>query len=289
MWVGAGSIGVGDGRIRLLWRDQVPLLTSDPPTDADRRSSDLTYEAIHVALRERLATSGASFWSDLVAAAQHAGCEYDDPTVLSALWDLVWAGEVTNDSLTPVRSLLAGSTPSSPSARSRRGARRGPGRPNLRSLSRLGPPSATGRWSLVEPLRTPPSSATERATTTALQLLERYGVLTREMALAEGGRRWIRRGCIPSSRNWRIGGRCVAATSSPDWGRHSLRCRGPSTAYAITVGRASTRRLTSRPRRTPVAPTTCCFSLRPTLPSPTELLCHGPRRRVDRPGLLGPM
>ncbi|MDH3293600.1 MAG: DEAD/DEAH box helicase, partial [Acidimicrobiia bacterium] len=181
VWIGAGGIGVGDGRIRLVWRDQVPVLVPDPPGGDDHLA-----EPLPEALRNRLAGSGASFWSDLVAAAQAAGCDYDDQAVLTALWDLVWAGEVTNDSLTPVRSLLAGSTPSSPTSKSRRGARRGPSRPNLRALSRLGPPSATGRWSLVEPLRQPLASPTERATTAALQLLERYGVLTREMALAEG-------------------------------------------------------------------------------------------------------
>ncbi len=192
VWVGAGGIGVGDGRLRLVWRDQVPLLVPDPAAvDPEDRPND----PIHLALREGLARSGASFWSDLVAMAQAAECDYDDQTVLSGLWDLVWAGEVTNDSFTALRSLLAGATPSSPGRRkAKRGTRRGPGRPNLRALSRLGPPSATGRWSLVQPLVTPPGgnsagapvTPTERATTRALQLLERYGVLTREMALAEG-------------------------------------------------------------------------------------------------------
>ncbi len=188
VWVGSGGIGVGDGRLRLVWRDQVPLLVPDPEAlDPEVRPDD----QIHQALREGLARSGASFWSDLVAMAQDAGCDYDDQTVLGALWDLVWAGEVTNDSFTALRSLLAGATPTSPGGRKRsRGTRRGPNRPNLRALSRLGPPSATGRWSLVQPLVSPPGQPpvgqTERATTRALQLLERYGVLTREMALAEG-------------------------------------------------------------------------------------------------------
>ncbi len=107
--------------------------------------------------------------------------------MLAGLWDLVWAGEVTNDSLTALRALLAGATPASPTPRkAKQGHGRGPVRPNLRALSRLGPPSATGRWSLVAPLLTPATSPTERATNRALQLLERYGVLTREMALAEG-------------------------------------------------------------------------------------------------------
>ncbi len=183
VWVGAGSLGVGDGRVRLVWRDQVPLLV--PPVDGDDLPSDPTHDAI----RGHLAQVGASFWSEIVAAVQQGGGDYSDGEVLRCLWDLVWAGEVTNDSFTALRALLAGATPTAKggSARSR-GRGRGPGgrRPNLRSLSRLGPPAGTGRWGLVEPLRQPAASATEAATGRALQLLERYGVVTREMALAEG-------------------------------------------------------------------------------------------------------
>jgi ATP-dependent Lhr-like helicase len=58
-------------------------------------------------------------------------------------------------------------------------------------LNRVGPPAAAGRWSLVAPLRLPlpghaAPSPTELAHAQALQLLERYGVLTREAALGEG-------------------------------------------------------------------------------------------------------
>jgi len=148
---------------------------------------------LHEALRAHLNERGASFWPDLVSAAQAAGCDYADDAVVTALWDLVWAGEVTNDSLTPLRALVAGAvggggSRGKRSGRSGRGGRGGRAgrRPAMRSLSRLGPPSGTGRWAPVEPLRRPPVTSTEAATTRALQLLERYGVLTREMALAEG-------------------------------------------------------------------------------------------------------
>ncbi|HET7704010.1 MAG TPA: hypothetical protein VFK35_11465, partial [Candidatus Limnocylindrales bacterium] len=56
--------------------------------------------------------------------------------------------------------------------------RRGPGR-----LTALGPPEAAGRWSLVAP---PPGSATERLHATALALLDRHGIVTREAVAAEG-------------------------------------------------------------------------------------------------------
>ncbi len=173
VWTGAGSLGTTDGRIRLVWRDQAPLLlpeVNDPPEDE-----------LHDVIRGCLGARGAVFWSDILIAVKDAGQVATEQAVLMALWDLVWAGEVTNDSLTPLRALVSGATPKKATSRGR--ARR---RPNLRSISRLGPPAATGRWSLVGPLKQPAVTPTESATSRALQLLERYGVLTREMALAEG-------------------------------------------------------------------------------------------------------
>ncbi len=181
VWVGASALGSGDGRVRLLWRDQAPALVPEP---ADPPRGDL-----HEALRCHLTERGASFWPELVAAAQAAGCDYADGPVLAALWDLVWAGEITNDSLTPLRALVSGTAAVGSAPRSggaRRTSRSGGPRRTLRALSRLGPPAGTGRWAPVAPLRLPAVSSTEAATVRALQLLERYGVLTREMALAEG-------------------------------------------------------------------------------------------------------
>jgi ATP-dependent helicase Lhr and Lhr-like helicase len=176
-WIGAGGIGPHDGRIRLAFRDQVPVLVP-PPAPPEESGTD---DPHHRVLRDHLAERGASFWAELVAAVAAAGLPYDDDTVLAALWDLVWAGEVTNDSLAPLRAKVAGGASRRASgARSRR-----PG-PALRRLNRLGPPAAAGRWSSTAALFKPPASATESSTARALQLIERYGVLTREMALAEG-------------------------------------------------------------------------------------------------------
>jgi ATP-dependent Lhr-like helicase len=196
VWVGAGPLGANDGRVRLLFRDQAGLLVASgqpaEPAD-DERAAD---RAVHDALRTELASAGASFWPQLVAAVAAAGEPYDDPTVLDALWDLVWAGEVTNDSLAPLRARV-GSGNRAPRvvrpARSTRGRRPDLGavratspRHELRSLSRSGPPAGAGRWSLVGPLLEPAPTPTEVAHAQALQLLERYGVLTREAVLAEG-------------------------------------------------------------------------------------------------------
>ncbi|MGI8663205.1 MAG: Lhr family helicase, partial [Acidimicrobiales bacterium] len=91
-------------------------------------------------------------------------------------------GSVTNDSLPPGRALFVGGAVrrgAAPRSSTRRRPR--PGR-----LGRSGPPAGAGRWSLVAPLMTPLASPTEVTHARAIQLLERYGVLTREAALGEG-------------------------------------------------------------------------------------------------------
>jgi ATP-dependent Lhr-like helicase len=171
VWIGAGSLGAKDGRVRLLYRDQAGLLVPglEPAPEGEA----------HVALLDHLRQRGASFWNELVGACQQAGAPYDEATVLAALWDLVWAGRVTNDGLGPLRSFLG--------SRVRRSSgRRGGARPRPGRVTRLGPAAAAGRWSLVEPLLQPRPTPTEAAHARARQLLERYGVVTREAALGEG-------------------------------------------------------------------------------------------------------
>jgi ATP-dependent Lhr-like helicase len=174
VWVGAGSIGTRDGRIRLCFADQLALLAPgwDVPEPPDG--------ATHSALREYLSARGASFWGQL----REASPGSPDGELLVALWDLVWAGEITNDSLAPLRAVLAGGGVTPPKRSSRRsGARPRPGR-----LTRLGPPAGAGRWSLVAPLLDTAVNPTEAAHAQAQQLLERHGVVTREAVLAEGVR-----------------------------------------------------------------------------------------------------
>jgi ATP-dependent Lhr-like helicase len=163
VWIGAGPLGADDGRVRLYFRDSIRLLR--PPAIDDRPDG-----AVQDALRARLATAGASFWPDLVSAAGTA----DESVVLTALWDLVWSGEVTNDTFGPLR------------VPRRAAPRRSRGRPNPGRLTRLGPPAGAGRWSLVAPLLEPAPAPTEVAHAQALQLLERHGVVTREGVRAEG-------------------------------------------------------------------------------------------------------
>ncbi|MEZ5253880.1 MAG: DEAD/DEAH box helicase [Microthrixaceae bacterium] len=177
VWVGAGSIGGSrqgsDGRVRLVYRtDRALLSAAIASVDPDLAPAG----DHHVVLRAALGRRGACFWADLVGEVAAAGLVYDDATVGDALWDLVWNGEVTNDSFAALRARIGPKrSGSSPRRRSR----------GLRALAAT-PPSAVGRWSLVTDLVASAPTSTEIAHAVAQQLLDRYGVLTREMALAEG-------------------------------------------------------------------------------------------------------
>jgi ATP-dependent helicase Lhr and Lhr-like helicase len=166
VWVGAGALGRGSGRVALYFREDARWL-GPPPSKAEPPAQPL-----HAALRERL-ERGAAFWTDLLADLPDA-----EPVELQeALWDLVWAGEVTNDAFAPLRApRLTLAKAKAERERGRRFARR----------RRPAAPQIQGRWSLTAPLfaDAPPYGPRTRAM--AELLLERYGIVTRETVLAEG-------------------------------------------------------------------------------------------------------
>jgi ATP-dependent Lhr-like helicase len=172
VWVGAGPIGKDDGRVLLYLRGS-PLARSAPVVAAD--SPDRPSDAEHERLREELAGGGARFFRDLSGPVGG-----DDRITLDALWDLVWAGEVTNDAFAPVRALSVKKRTSGTGRRGGAGAR---GRPRLGTLTTMGPPIAQGRWSLVDRGDVEPTVV---AHSLAGALLERHGVLTREAVRGEG-------------------------------------------------------------------------------------------------------
>ena len=97
-----------------------------------------------------------------------------------ALWDLVWAGEVTNDTLAPLRALHVGKAaglPPADGARTVASARAVPARRAARDAGPCAAPRGAG---------SAPSETERRAALAPQQLLERYGVLTREAVHAEG-------------------------------------------------------------------------------------------------------
>src|SRR2546426_7890391 len=158
VWVGRGPLGASDGRVALYLRGDAPRLV---PTPVDPPQSEL-----HDRLRSHLKARGASFYRDIYNACGGG----DEEVMLDALWDLVWSGEVTNDTFAPLRLL-------GPAAR--RPARKP-------RMPRLIQPRATGRWSLVADLIGAGANATERLHAEAGVLLQRHGVLTREAVVGEG-------------------------------------------------------------------------------------------------------
>ena len=153
VWIGAGL-----DRVAVYFREDAALLGSpavEGPPEGTAPSS------IRAALG-----GGALFWADLLART-----ELEPADALSALWDLVWAGEVTNDSWAPLRA-------------SRRYDAPRPERNRRRFLrSRTSAPSPTqGRWSLATSLF--PERPDRRAL--AELLLERQGIVTRDGVRGEG-------------------------------------------------------------------------------------------------------
>jgi ATP-dependent Lhr-like helicase len=163
VWAGLGALGERDGRVGLYLAEDLPLLHEVRP--------EAPGEELHERIRGHLAQQGASFFDRI-----HEACEGGlERATLDALWDLVWAGEVTNDTPGALRAFLR-----THASRSRE--RRFRSLAPLRSR-RTAPPSAAGRWSLLALAKT---TATERATARAEQLLARHGVLTRDAVAAEG-------------------------------------------------------------------------------------------------------
>jgi ATP-dependent Lhr-like helicase len=164
VWVGAGALGRRSGRVALYFREDARFLGA-PPFKGEAPS-----EPLHDSLRERLGR-GAAFWTDLLVDMD----EVEPVELQEALWDLVWAGEVTNDAFAPLRAPRL-TLASRQRDAGRRFARR----------RRPGAPAVQGRWSLTGPLFADAPAHGPRMRAIGELLLERYGIVTRETVLAEG-------------------------------------------------------------------------------------------------------
>ncbi len=170
LWAGSGSISGGDGWVTLAYADSAPLLL--PPPDDEFAATPL-----HQLVLDALADGQALFFRSL---ADRIGST-DDTDLAAAVWDLVWAGHLTNDTLAPVRALLGGSGAHRARATPARARYRRPGRPTM--PSRTGPLNMVGRWSRLPDRDLDP---TRRAAALADLLLERHGVVTRGAVMSEG-------------------------------------------------------------------------------------------------------
>ena len=169
-WAGIDPIGERDGRIALFLSDKLPLLAQHRPL------TELLSEREEKILA-MLESTGASFFEPLH---QAIGGGYPGESI-DALWSLVWRGLVTNDSLHALRAYITRPDSSRPQRRSHTGM--------VFRSRRTTPPNAQGRWSLLALASCQSSDGaptrTEASHALALQLLNRYGVLTREAVAAE--------------------------------------------------------------------------------------------------------
>ncbi|MDP3890334.1 ATP-dependent helicase, partial [Nocardioides sp.] len=101
LWAGHGTLTGSDGWISLHLADTAPLtLPEEGPLDRT---------PLHEALLAALTGGGAWFFRQL---SDQVGAQVgvtDDPVLVAALHDLVWAGLVGNDTLAPLRALVGGS------------------------------------------------------------------------------------------------------------------------------------------------------------------------------------
>ena len=166
-WAGIDPIGERDGRIALFLADKLPLLAQQRPLAEPLTDREEKIIAV-------LESTGASFFEPL----HHAVGDGYPGESIDALWSLVWRGLVTNDSLHALRAYIMRPDSSRPQRRTHTGM--------VFRSRRTTPPNAQGRWSLL-PLRSRMGgpSETEASHALALQLLNRYGVLTREAVAAE--------------------------------------------------------------------------------------------------------
>ncbi|MDY6807984.1 MAG: ATP-dependent helicase [Actinomycetota bacterium] len=184
IWSGHGRIGGSDGWIALHPSDVAPLTLA--PAD------DIDTTGLHEGLTAALAPGGALRFAKLTELVG-ADVTVSATDIEAALWDLVWAGRVSNDSFTPVRALLAprrtSSSPrSAPAHRARgRAPRLRAQRLATRYLAEHGAtqnvsPTVGGRWVVPDRIDADPTVATQALCD---QLLARYGVITRGSVVAE--------------------------------------------------------------------------------------------------------
>ncbi|MGW7348696.1 ATP-dependent helicase [Streptomyces sp. NPDC054854] len=176
VWAGAGALPGKDGWVSLYLADAAPLLLPEP--------HPLELGELHKAVLDALSGGYGLFFRQLTQSVRAAHPEASDLELASVVWDLAWSGRLTNDTLAPLRSLLgSGRTAGATAHRARRTVPRGRYGTLGATVSRTGPPTVSGRWSLLPAAAPDP---THRAHALARTLLDRHGVVTRGAVAAEG-------------------------------------------------------------------------------------------------------
>ena len=170
VWTGAGSLAGNDGWVQLHPADLV-LPRREP----------LEPGSLHTAVVDALGGGGAFLFRRLSDTVTDAiGETVLDADLAQVLWDLVWAGRISNDTLAPLRSLVGRRGAHRTTARAPRARLHTARRASLRTTTQ-GPPASGGRWFALDDTPDATSAQLARAET----LLARYGVVTRGSVVAE--------------------------------------------------------------------------------------------------------
>lgn len=196
---GSGALGSGDGWLSLHIADSAELTLETAP--------DFEANPMQAALLQGLSGGGAFFFHQLrEMVAEGPDQVPTDDELLAALWDLFWAGRLSNDTFAPIRSLIAGghSAHKQKALPSRlRPARSGrygrlPGRAS--TVVRGAPPLGAGRWSALPGACGSAEGTADGTALTAMTVaestlrshalaelfLDRYGVVTRGSVMNQG-------------------------------------------------------------------------------------------------------
>ncbi len=177
-WCGRGRIADADGWISLATVERADLLLPDPSPDHELSPTS-------TALMAALTNGGGWLFREILERTDGA----TERDLSTALWDLVWSGYLTADTMAGLRALVAGGGVGKKSTTARRRKSGPAGRTRAARLgrshssTRIGPPTTLGRWSARQPTS---RNQTERSAAVANVLLDRYGIVTRGVATTEG-------------------------------------------------------------------------------------------------------
>jgi len=180
LWAGAGALPGRDGWVALYPAETASLLLPAEPPPVEETP-------VHRAVLDALAPGYGLFFRQIADAVGLAlssqGLEPPSAaTLATAVWDLVWAGRLTNDTLAPLRALLGSARTAGATAHRARKATPRARYGGVRRASAPSDPTMAGRWSL---LPAPAEEATYRAHAQAQTLLDRHGLVTRGAVQAE--------------------------------------------------------------------------------------------------------
>ena len=169
-WYGTSSGSGGFGNLSFAFREDLPFFHYQMPKSDEPIDDQI--ESILDQVRKALGKRGACFVNDL---SMETGLA--PSTCAAALWELIWLGQVTNDTFAVIR---AGKPPFSLDQFSEKTVQQSSYRRTGRT-HRYRPVPGSGRWSLLPESNEANAIEPELIEALTNQLLQRYGLVCREL------------------------------------------------------------------------------------------------------------